>query len=710
MIDRIVQSHAADARHPNTEGRDRIPAWKVDPRYVPPPQHVYPENAPNDRPIQQQPKVSSVKDAKRALEAPESTRPEKRAKMDLSNAPRPSAQRDTPASRAKPILDPAVSSNSQKSSVVPEKSTGIKQRETVVPGKENEKPVNGPKKEKTRLENGSGKEEQRQDMGLEKKRQKAETSPEKKKEKVENGAQKERLKLETAAEKEKPKPEAGSREPMRAKVDDPMDVLPPLLSPLPPPYDKPHAHFDATDSTAPGAEKTVGITPPSSADDMPPLLSPLPEGFCERLNHEAEVAIARYLEEEKKEKQNLESQKRQAEIEAISVIAVEQNNTNTVEGRRERSRQPDAPGVARKTIKSSTPKPRKPKKVEDVPGEAEGTDASLIVKLKYKKRNAKNIERLLNMKPHPVGEAQPLPRSRDKKRAHPSDDDTEPAAKRIRPPANLEVSKAQTPRNTFKSPAPSTSPSSQKSLLETPKKSDSAKSAAMRKIDSSDGRVRTPQGPSPSAPASTEKARASVNAAENEAQKAAFEKYLGIGKASKRQADILLRSKEKEVNRGLISEEDKRLGTVVSIESAVAFMLGFNAFDRHRQIERKLTLAEHWSGVLPLLGFATDRARAYPQLHTLTLLLHIVSRESLDRIYTEHLSAESPSREPAYMKLREELIQNSRIRKQVLQQYIEQKKVASVDFVLAVADAKTVAISVLEQFCAENEVEWTSKI
>lgn len=693
MIDQIVESHTVDARDPNAERRGGAPSWKADARYVP---------------SQQQLKVSNAKDGKRVAETIISTRPEKRAMLDQNNAQKPS-QRDEPTSRAKPILDPAASNNSQKSGLAQEKTASIKQRDTPIPGKENEKPVNGPKKEKAKLEQGPSR-EQRQNSSLEKRRQKPGASPEKDKETPENGLEK-GLRLETIPQKEKQKPVVRSRETAKVKVEDPMDVLPPLLSPLPPPFDKPQPNFDDIVGASTGTDKSIGITPPRSADDMPPLLSPIPKEIFDKLTREAELAIARYQEGERKK---LESQKCQAEIEAANVATVEQSkNTNTVESRRERSRQSDAPGVARKTTKLSTSKPRKLKKSDDIPDGMEGTDTSLIVKLKYKKRNARNIERLLNTKPHPASESQPLSRSVDKKRVHPSDDDVEPSAKRKKAPATLEASKAHTPRNAFKSPAPSTSPLSQKGPLETPRKYDAAKSVAMRKIDSSDGRARTPQGPSPSvpsAPPSTEKARANINAAESEAQKASFDKYLSLGKAIKRQADSLLRSKEKEANRGLISEEDKRLGTVVTIESVIAFMLGFNAFDRHRQIERKLTVAEHWSGVIPLLSFATDKARTYPQLYTLTLLLNVVSRESLDRIYTEHLSAETPSKEPVYLKLREDLIQNSKARRNVLQQYIEQKRVASVDFVLSVADAKAVAMSVLGQFCTEYQVGWTPKI
>jgi len=570
-------------------------------------------------------------------------------------------------------------------------------------------------------------------------------------------------------------------------ISNSMDTMPPLLSPLSASLLSPD-HPSLEGDTVSHSSKPNHITPLSSAKsktayagpaelahqdvvsplespiDMPPLLSPLPEWWMEKIGIDAE-------------KLRLHD----SEIQATTIA--------TLGARRERSRQPDTPGVARKTTKSNKAKSTLAKDVSTDPSSATSTKTGeiidvpnkkldfnrtdrdkLLVKLKYGKRNSKAITRLLQMTARPTTAAgsearrharmgddpeepstkrnkvanndaslsipsgtntrkharladdaeQPSTKrpkvsnkggpaanssgSEVKKHARQADNAEEPA-KRPKVTSNVDVQRARTPVTpSAQSPAP---PAAQKTFS-TPKKGDAMKSVAMRRVDSNDGQVLTPHGGSVSTPASTEKPRTSGSDSkytELDALKAAHTKYAAIGTMLKRQADQILKIKEKDP--GPVSDEEKRLGAVIAIESVIAYMVGFHSGDLSRQKERKVGYADQWSQFLPFMVFATERAKGQGELFTLALLLNAVSRECLERIYMERLTAEPAGTAPSYLK---ELAKNSHLRQSAWSGYRDQCKEHPVDFTISVEEAKGVAVTVLTDYCRKMGIAWETKL
>jgi hypothetical protein len=571
-------------------------------------------------------------------------------------------------------------------------------------------------------------------------------------------------------------------------ISNSINTMPPLLSPLPAGLLSPD-HPSLEGDTVSHSSKPNQITPPSSAKsktadagpaelahhdvvsplespiDMPPLLSPLPEWWMEKIGIDAE-------------KLRLHD----SEIQATTIA--------TLGARRERSRQPDTPGVARKTTKSNKAKSTLAKDVATDPGSSTSTKTGgnidvlnkklefnrmdrekLLVKLKYGKRNSKAIIRLLQMTARPAAAAgsearkharmgddpeepstkrnkvanndaplsipsgtdarkyarladdaeQPSTKrlkvankegpaanssgSEVKKHARQADDAEEPATKRSKVTGNIDVQRARTPVTpNAQSPAPSIT----QKTFSTPKKGDAMKSVAMRRVDSNDGQVLTPHGGSVSTPASIEKPRTSggdSKYAELDALKAAHTKYAAIGTMLKRQADQILKIKEKDP--GPVSDEEKRLGAVIAIESVIAYMIGFHSGDLSRQKERKVGYADQWSQFLPFMVFATERAKGQGELFTLALLLNAVSRECLERIYMERLTAEPAGTAPSYLK---ELAKNSHLRQSAWSGYRDQCKEHHVDFTISVEEAKGVAVTVLTDYCKKMGIAWETKL
>lgn len=405
---------------------------------------------------------------------------------------------------------------------------------------------------------------------------------------------------------------------------------------------------------------------------------------------------------------------------------------SSVEARHEKARLPDAPGVARKMPKSGS----KASKAAAAPQAKE----SLIVKLKYKKRKATDIARILKLGGKPDKEFLRLERERLAKLDPPEEEDSEedvprtrtaskapaktpapapsipkkrpveeprpaePSAKRIKAPENLDIAKSRGPvEPAFKSPAPS-APSSQKPLLVTPKKGDALKSVAMRKVDSNDGNARTPQATSTSTPASAERPRTNgdsrlpFDAALQLTIKQLDEQALKL----KRKMDEILQTKSRGL--GNISEAQRILGFCVGLECIIMYMQVFSA--RERQNHRREFTA--WRDGLKLWSFIDSGVRQYPILTALSAQIGAVSKEELGRAYTDMLKTEG--RKPDFLEV---VAANSMDRDRLWQQAhrtrhaLEELGVKSVIGPwTSVGDVTSYAIDVLEKYAKSEKTGW----
>ncbi len=461
--------------------------------------------------------------------------------------------------------------------------------------------------------------------------------------------------------------------------------LPPLLSPLPADLDsdpaiksQPTSGFANTKKSESGKNSsqntpskfkvgsdTIVVKKPPQIDSSP--LSPPPKSPLVSLPPLLSPTLPPIVEDELVRLQQKSAEK--AEKSAA---------LNTAEARYEKARQPDTPGVARKTVTPKVGHP--PKKSQAEPSKprasADRINTRYIVKLKYKKRRAHEIQRILRLTPRPdktflqlekerlSGNKESLPKAVDtdededdillskvaskpaaaptvlKKRSSDSVDSrsSEPALKRAKVPDTIDASKPRAPLDPpFKSPA-LTGPS-QKNLLATPKKGDALKSVTMRRVDSNDGLSRTPQ-TSTSTPASAEKPRVNGDVRSNpdHDRLRADEKRLSDNALKlKRKMDELLKTKGG--NREAITDEEKKLGLCYGVESLVTYM---NAWVTQEKI-LKHPSSKNWVDGVRLWEFVDGQAKHYPVLAALCAQVGALFREEINKIYVDMLREKKDS-------------------------------------------------------------------
>ncbi|KAI9699353.1 MAG: hypothetical protein M1836_002964 [Candelina mexicana] len=342
--------------------------------------------------------------------------------------------------------------------------------------------------------------------------------------------------------------------------------------------------------------------------------------------------------------------------------------------------------------------------------EATEPKKSLLVKLKYPKNHKKTLERILQMKPRPKkidatdssekskdtsskivdrgslrekstlenperlrggekrrdgerdGERhQPIAKDNDKgqakvplrqaeKRPRPADGDRsrEPPTKRLKPQHSLDASSSSKTvvQPSFKSPALSSQGSVQKTQISPPKKD--LKSVAMRRVDSGDGNVRTPQGTlrhsTPTAPSSAEKpcgeekgsssSSAKGRLKDIEAWRAEQKKFTELGRKMKHEADSLLKPKS---DGAQLEDALAKQGTVLAIETVLCYMLAFSAGDQGHNLQRLPGDVQSWRSILRYLKFVTAKSESYPHLHGLCFQIGAVCREMIHTLDVERL-------------------------------------------------------------------------
>ena len=255
--------------------------------------------------------------------------------------------------------------------------------------------------------------------------------------------------------------------------------------------------------------------------------------------------------------------------------------------------------------------------------------------------------------------------SEKRQRLEDDKDDLEPPKKRQKPPNDLDLKhKPRTPiPPPFKSPALSQQGSAQKSQVSTPMRD--LKSVAMRRIESGEGDVKTPQGAvrggTPNAPNSAERVnrdgRSSSNTSSNTnilnskaeeitAWKLENKKYMELGRTLKHDALPFLNSRDQNSNGEPDSDALKR-GIAIAIETILCYMLAFTAMDEAQRANRKTSDAVGWRSLLPYMNFVMTRTPKFPLLHGLVHQLEAVCRDTIHTLELEKLERDPlPGDEP----------------------------------------------------------------
>ncbi|KAL8791352.1 MAG: hypothetical protein Q9195_005890 [Heterodermia aff. obscurata] len=231
------------------------------------------------------------------------------------------------------------------------------------------------------------------------------------------------------------------------------------------------------------------------------------------------------------------------------------------------------------------------------------------------------------------------------KRKKPLDQGTnlEPATKRQKQPAGLDLSqKPHTPIGpSLRSPLVSQHSSAQKSQLSTPKRD--LKGAAMHRIGSSEGDVKTPlgatRGGTPTANGTSERinreGRSSSNTSSGGAVivrnedvttwRAEQKKYEGLGRKLKHEARAFIPEDGDFTN----DTPSMRQGVAVAFEAILAFMLSFAIGDEIKRLSRHPTDVTPWRTLLPFLHYVQKVTRMYRPLLGLTHQLEAVCRDTI---------------------------------------------------------------------------------
>lgn len=162
------------------------------------------------------------------------------------------------------------------------------------------------------------------------------------------------------------------------------------------------------------------------------------------------------------------------------------------------------------------------------------------------------------------------------------------------------------------------------------------KSVAMRKVDSSEGNVRTPQPTSTSTPSTAEKPKAPPGKVHDPEQlaraRAEDPKYLSVGTSLKRQMQSAL-------TKGNLSDADKKTSVMHGIECLMAYMLAFHYRTRAEILTSRPQHHESWEQFIPIWQFVESYGKQFPELRALLHQLNAIVREQLLHIYTSQTVA-----------------------------------------------------------------------
>jgi hypothetical protein len=282
------------------------------------------------------------------------------------------------------------------------------------------------------------------------------------------------------------------------------------------------------------------------------------------------------------------------------------------------SAQPDSPGSAKKA-------PMKPPKdsgtihVESKQRREE--PPSMIVKLKYPKRIAKTVSRLLALAPRKKTETvkregSEVPR-KDERSARERSDSLEPTytvTARKRPRTSTDVSEPPTATKrpkTTEAPQPLTP---------------SKHATTMQRVASSSSQAGTPGATNSLTPAAPimDRRSTSVDPERVNRLRKQHTDLVNLGTRLKHKRDRIMKPKEGSKSSAYPTAQERNSAMAASIQSAVAYMAGFKALDDSRDAERKQQDAVNWRSLMPLMRVYRQDCNQSAQLLALFVRLYAI--------------------------------------------------------------------------------------
>ncbi|KAI0181914.1 hypothetical protein GGR52DRAFT_526794 [Hypoxylon sp. FL1284] len=285
----------------------------------------------------------------------------------------------------------------------------------------------------------------------------------------------------------------------------------------------------------------------------------------------------------------------------------------------------DSPNSAKKAPKTT-------KREETIHVDSnKGQRDSLIVSLKYKKRNAKTIERLLALPP--TGRKKSDLLKKDERVARDRSDSLEPSTARKRPFPAAEPSEASKRPRTSENMRPSTPP---------------RQSSAMTRVASNSSQAGTPGVTNGLTPAAqpAERRRPPVDPEKIQKLQSRTASFIQLGTKLKHERDAVLKRPETGV-----SERERQVAIAAGIQCLVSFLLGFKLQSDAVDLERKPCSTRSFRDMLPLFRVSRADCGRHNGLTALVLRLQAVCLGYIGRILCSY---------PPDLEFAKELVANSK--------------------------------------------------
>ncbi|KAK8039572.1 hypothetical protein PG993_007983 [Apiospora rasikravindrae] len=373
--------------------------------------------------------------------------------------------------------------------------------------------------------------------------------------------------------------------------------VPSLLSPLGFSADdyeitRPAAKKPADSKGAKKPREDPDPSPRKTKSKIPPLLSPLPEYIRDEIEKGLKDGILKPKVEASQKSTPTSSQKSNA---SDSQSTARKGPAKSIKKDRE-----DTIHVESKTEK------------KDVKREE---DTKLIVKMKYRKRLAQTISRLLALPPKKTDTAKREASESIKKEEHAGRDrsvSVEPAPtarKRPRIGPDINEPPAATKRPRTSDIAQPATPSKQ--------------SVTMQRVASSSSQAGTPGAvnTTPAPPTSSDRRYTPADLEKVGRLKKRCADYQGLGTRLKHAREKSLKPPPGGNAPPQLSHEERLHGMAMAIQIVLSYMVGFQALDESRDAERKARDPSHWKSIFPLLRLYRHECQSSGEVHALLLRL-----------------------------------------------------------------------------------------
>lgn len=339
---------------------------------------------------------------------------------------------------------------------------------------------------------------------------------------------------------------------------------------------------------------------------------------------------------------------------------------------------------------------------------------SLIVMIKVPKKLRRDVKRILALSSSTAARKELQAQNQERSAAPEEFIQPPPARKRPVPPAEAAASSET---NAQKKPKAADIPNS--SRLPAPTTPSKKGATSMSRVSSSNSLAQTPGDAVNATPSASTSSDRRVNghdvhrseSSEARAMREKEAKFSALGRRLKHEADTAMRGGRRSpgVN-GHTREPDLNKGYVISVESLLAFMAGFQAQNIYRGLCNKRSDPTGWSSLFPLLEFIQGQmkrqethTRRFLPLYVIVLYLHSVAITELIRC---HVVENSTLPQPDWFALEKKRLKLLSQINEAASNIDTPTLRLSVPAHVSLDDMTSASIRILRAWCHNEQVDW----